>query len=228
MPRTREPDEDYLDTIPPPQRVFYAEQALLGALLLEPWRLGNVTGIGPEAFSAAVQAVMFAAIRSVLAPDPAQHAEKVSWLDAVLSSARKQARGLTISYLHTVIQRCPWPHHASAYAQMVGADHAHRTLRAQAHDLAQTARPTPLCPTPSRPRTCPLAAPPGRAHGDVLAVWRAGVQLPARAWPMRAGTGAMRAGTGAMRAAGRSPSKARPPPEGRRPPKPPWKPPSPP
>ncbi|MEV0691228.1 DnaB-like helicase N-terminal domain-containing protein [Streptomyces sp. NPDC050388] len=147
MPRTPDLDEDDLDPIPPPGPVFYAEQALLGALLLEPWRLDDVTDIGPEAFSTAVHAAVFAAIRSLPAPAPVQHAENVKWLDAVLSSAREQTRGLNAAYLHTLIQMCPWPRHASAYAEMVEADHAHRTLRTHAQRLAQTAT-DPTLPHP--------------------------------------------------------------------------------
>ncbi|MFC4612900.1 DnaB-like helicase N-terminal domain-containing protein [Streptomyces maoxianensis] len=74
MPRTPDPDEDDLDTIPPPQPVFYAEQALLGALLLEPQRRDDVSGLGPDAFSTAAHSALFAAIRSLPAPDPVQHA----------------------------------------------------------------------------------------------------------------------------------------------------------
>lgn len=139
MPHAPDSDEDDLDTVPPPQPAFYAERALLGALLLEPWRLNDVTGIDPDAFSTVAHAAVFAAIRSLPAPAPAQHAENVKWLDAVLSSAREQARGLNASYLHALIQMCPWPRHASAYAQMVETDHARRRLRTHAQRLAQTA-----------------------------------------------------------------------------------------
>lgn len=148
MPRTPDPDEDDgLDTAPPPQPVFYAEQALLGSLLLEPWRLDDVTGISPDTFSTAVHAAVFAAIRSLPAPNPAQHAKSVEWLDAVLSFTREQTRGLNASYLHTLVQMCPWPRHASAYAQMVEADHARRTLRIHAQRLTQTAT-DPTLPNP--------------------------------------------------------------------------------
>ncbi|MER5896872.1 hypothetical protein [Streptomyces sp. NPDC001876] len=41
MPRTLEPDQYDLESIPPPSPVFHVEQALLGALLLEPQRLGQ-------------------------------------------------------------------------------------------------------------------------------------------------------------------------------------------
>lgn len=140
MPRTPSPDEDDLDTTPPPEPVFYAEQALLGALLLGPQRLGDVPGINPDAFSTAADAALFATIRSLPAPEPAQHMQNTKWLEEVLTTARETARGLTASYLHSLIQVCPRPLHAPAYGRMVEAEHARRRLRAGAQHLAQTAR----------------------------------------------------------------------------------------
>ncbi|MFP8887045.1 DnaB-like helicase N-terminal domain-containing protein [Streptomyces mangrovi] len=139
MPHPPEPDEDGLDAIPPPHVVFYVEQALLGALLLEPQRLRDVAGIGPETFSTAAHRALFAAIRALPAPDPAEHAHSTAWLDQVLTTARQQARGLTASHLHSLVHHCPWPQHAPAYARMVEADHTRRTLRAGAQRLVHTA-----------------------------------------------------------------------------------------
>ncbi|WP_407549072.1 DnaB-like helicase N-terminal domain-containing protein [Streptomyces sp. Pv4-95] len=141
MPRT--PDDD-LDTVPPPQPVFHVEQALLGALLLEPHRLSDVTGIASEAFSTAEHAALFASIRSLPAPDPLQHTKNTKWLDKVLAAAREQARGLSAPYLHHLIQVCPWPRHAPAYARMIEAEHSRRRLCAAAQRLTQTARDTLL------------------------------------------------------------------------------------
>ncbi|AIA06631.1 DnaB-like helicase N-terminal domain-containing protein [Streptomyces noursei] len=156
MPRTPASDEDDLDTPTPP--VFFAEQALLGALLLEPHRLGEVPGIGPEAFSTAAHSAVFAAIRSLPAPDPAQHAQNTAWLDKVLACARKQARGLSASYLHTLIQVCPRPRHAPAYARMIEAEHARRTVRTGAQRLGQAAGD----------RTHPQPVPAALAAADAL------------------------------------------------------------
>ncbi|MFG3038097.1 DnaB-like helicase N-terminal domain-containing protein [Streptomyces sp. NPDC048330] len=144
MPRTPDPVEDGLETTQPPHPVFHVEQALLGALLLEPQRLGSVTGIAPDSFSAAAHAALFAAIRSLPAPDPAEHAKNTKWLNQVLAAARDQARGLTASYLHTLIQVCPWPRHAPAYARMVEAEHSRRRLAAAAERVMQTAGDTSL------------------------------------------------------------------------------------
>ncbi|MFI6808136.1 DnaB-like helicase N-terminal domain-containing protein [Streptomyces luteogriseus] len=164
MPRTPAPDEpeDDLDDLPDthtPQPVYYAEQALLGALLLEPHRLTDIAGIEPDSFSNYAHGALFAAIRALPAPDPVQHAKDINWLNAVLAAAREHARGLTASYLHTLIQVCPWPKHASAYARMIEADHARRTLRAHAERLAQTATDV----------TLPHAVPATLAEADALA-----------------------------------------------------------
>jgi replicative DNA helicase len=133
MPRTTGPDEDA-----PPHPVFQVEQALLGALLLAPHRLGDVTGIAADSFSTATHAALFAAISTLHPPDPAEHAKNTKWLDRVLVTGREQARGLTASYLHTLIQVCPWPRHAPAYARMVEAEHARRRLQTAAEHLVQT------------------------------------------------------------------------------------------
>jgi replicative DNA helicase len=138
MPHAHEPDEDDLEAITPPQPVFHVEQALLGALLLEPHRLGDVTGIAASSFSTAAHAAVFAAISTLPPPDPAEHATNTKWLDRVLATGREQARGLTASYLHTLVQVCPWPRHATAYGRMVEAEHARRRLQTAAERLVQT------------------------------------------------------------------------------------------
>ncbi|WP_078625153.1 DnaB-like helicase N-terminal domain-containing protein [Streptomyces iakyrus] len=142
MPHPTDPyEDDDLDDLPdthPPQPVRYAEQALLGALLLDPHRLGDVTGITADSFSTAAHAALFAAISTLPPPDPAEHAKNTNWLNQVLATGREQARGLTASYLHTLIQVCPWPRHAPAYARMVEAERARRRLQSAAEHLVQT------------------------------------------------------------------------------------------
>ncbi|MFE0332805.1 DnaB-like helicase N-terminal domain-containing protein, partial [Streptomyces sp. NPDC058955] len=130
--------------------MFHAEQALLGALLLDPRHLGDVTGICADSFSTAAHASLFAAINALPPPEPDEHARNPTWLNKVLASGREQARGLTASYLHTLIQVCPWPRHAAAYARMVEAEHARRRLRAAAEHLLQTTHDASLPePVPS-------------------------------------------------------------------------------
>ncbi|GGJ04763.1 DnaB-like helicase N-terminal domain-containing protein [Streptomyces brasiliensis] len=138
MPHVPEPEEDDLDAIAPPQPVFHVEQALLGALLLDPHRLSDVTGIAADSFSTPAHAALFAAISTLPPPDPAEHAKNTKWLDQVLATGREQARGLTASYLHTLVQVCPWPRHAPAYARMVEAEHARQHLQTAAERLIQS------------------------------------------------------------------------------------------
>ncbi|WP_411140997.1 DnaB-like helicase N-terminal domain-containing protein [Streptomyces sp. x-80] len=140
MPPVPDPGEDALDVLPSPTPGDFAEQALLGALLLEPQRLGEVAEIAPDSFATAAHSALFGAISSLPAPAPVEHAQNTIWLDKVLTVARKQARGLSASYLHTLIQVCPRPRHAPTYARMIVAEHSRRTLRTGAQRLAQTAR----------------------------------------------------------------------------------------
>ncbi|MFI6012549.1 DnaB-like helicase N-terminal domain-containing protein [Streptomyces sp. NPDC051243] len=148
MPHPTDPyEDDDLDDLPdthPPQPVRYAEQALLGALLLDPHRLGDVSGIAADSFSTAAHAALFASISTLPPPDPAEHAKNTDWLNQVLATGREQARGLTASYLHTLIQVCPWPRHAPAYARMVEAEHARRRLQSAAERLGLTVHDTSL------------------------------------------------------------------------------------
>ncbi|MEV7395236.1 DnaB-like helicase N-terminal domain-containing protein [Streptomyces sp. NPDC091215] len=138
MPHAPEPDEEDLDTIAPPQPVFHVEQALLGALLLEPHRLDDVNGIAADSFSTAAHAAVYVAISSLPRPDPTEHAKNIKWLDRVLATSRELAPGLTASDLHALVQVCPWPSHVLAYARMVEAEHARRRLRTAAERLVHT------------------------------------------------------------------------------------------
>ncbi|MEW1794618.1 DnaB-like helicase N-terminal domain-containing protein [Streptomyces niveus] len=145
MPRTPDPIEDDLGSLPaPPPPVFHVEQALLGALLLEPHRAAGLTGITAEAFSTAAHAALFTAIRSLPAPDPAEHAKNTTWLNQVLTAAGEQTRGLSVAYLHRMVQLCPQPQHAPAYGRIIEAEHARRLVRAAAHRLIHTALDTSL------------------------------------------------------------------------------------
>ncbi|MEU1073520.1 MULTISPECIES: DnaB-like helicase N-terminal domain-containing protein [unclassified Streptomyces] len=139
MPNPIPDENDDLDDAPPPAPVHYAEQALLGALLLDPHRLDELGPIDPGHFSHQAHGEVFRAMRTVPAPDAEQHRTSPAWLNTVLAAARPHAPGLTVSYLHLLIQVCPWPQHAAAYARMILADHARRSLRLHAERLAQTA-----------------------------------------------------------------------------------------
>ncbi|QLE75262.1 hypothetical protein FGW37_29970 [Streptomyces rectiverticillatus] len=69
MARPEPPHEEIsLEEPAPPPAVHYAEQALLGALLLEPHRLQAVTALTPEHFGDPAHSALFAAMRTVPAP----------------------------------------------------------------------------------------------------------------------------------------------------------------
>ncbi|MEV0259039.1 DnaB-like helicase N-terminal domain-containing protein [Streptomyces sp. NPDC050732] len=143
-PASTDDEHDDLDALPPPQPVHYAEQSLLGALLLEAHRLDEIGLLEPGHFSNHTHGELFRAMRSAPAPGTEQHRTSPAWLNTVLAAARPHAPGLTASYLHTLIQVCPWPSHAATYARMIRADHARRSLRLHAGRLAQTAVDTTL------------------------------------------------------------------------------------
>ncbi|MFD9327822.1 DnaB-like helicase N-terminal domain-containing protein [Streptomyces sp. NPDC060065] len=152
MPHTPEPDEDDdFDLAPAPKPVHYAEQALLGALLLAPTRLADTEPLIAHDFDNHTHAALFTAIRTLPPPDPADHAKDTAWLNAVLDHARPHAPGLSASYLHALIQFCPQSKHAAAYARMIRADNARRILRGHAERLASTATdpglPNPVATT---------------------------------------------------------------------------------
>ncbi|MFD9715775.1 DnaB-like helicase N-terminal domain-containing protein [Streptomyces sp. NPDC059076] len=135
------------DPAPSPP-VHYAEQALLGALLLTPQQFNTLDTLESEHFGDPAHAAVFAAMGALAPPEAGAHAKEPVWLNAVLDHARPTARGLTASYLHTLIRTCPDPEHAPAYAQIVLSEHARRTLRTHAKHLAQTAT-TPIEPEPA-------------------------------------------------------------------------------
>ncbi|MEU8779946.1 DnaB-like helicase N-terminal domain-containing protein [Streptomyces sp. NPDC048606] len=139
MPQPNIPaaDFDLLD-VPPAPAVHHAEQALLGALLLEPRQLKALGSLHPADFASALHLAVFDAITSLTPPAPEVHAQQPVWLTAVLEHARPAARGLTAAYLHQVVSACPEPAHAPAYAAIVRAGHARRTLRARAEHLVLT------------------------------------------------------------------------------------------
>ncbi|MGW2650796.1 DnaB-like helicase N-terminal domain-containing protein [Streptomyces sp. NPDC001393] len=140
MPRPTDPyEDDDFDDLPPNPAVHYAEQSLLGALLLEPHRLADIGPLQADHFSNHTHGALLSAMRSVPPPDPEAHRTEVAWLNTVMEAARPEAPGLTASYLHTLIQVCPRPQHAPAYARMIRADHARRMLRMHAERLAWTA-----------------------------------------------------------------------------------------
>lgn len=137
-----------LEEPPADPPIRYAEQALLGALVLEPIRIKTLGRLGPEHFSVAMHGALFAAMAALTPPSPEVHAREPVWINALLDHARPQARGLTAPYLHTLAASCPEPSHAPAYAHMIMADRARLTIRAAAQRLIQAAT-DPVVPDPA-------------------------------------------------------------------------------
>ncbi|MFD3760483.1 DnaB-like helicase N-terminal domain-containing protein [Streptomyces sp. NPDC058622] len=140
MPNNPPPEADFtLGDIPASPPVHYAEQALLGALFLDPHRIKAIGRLDPTHFSSARHRALFAAMTELTPPAPDLHAKAPVWINAVHAQARPHSRGLALSYLHTLAGACPEPAHAPAYARMVRSDHARRTIRAHAELLIQAA-----------------------------------------------------------------------------------------
>ena len=162
------PDTDAEDLYEPTERppLHYAEQALLGAVLLQPALLQVVEDLGPWSFDSPVHAAVFAAMREVPTPEEMTSSTGLAWLTAVLAKAQPQAPGLTPSYMHTLISACPQPQHVAAYAVVIHAEHARRTIGLHAEQLAQAATDTTV---PDRPRHALSAADTLARHLDHLA-----------------------------------------------------------
>lgn len=137
-------DDEVLYDPPGPAPVDYAERALLGALLLEPALLADLEQLEADAFSNASHGALFSAMRRVPIPEPVRHQAGPFWVNAVLEAALPDARGLTISYLHTLISACPRLAHAPAYAAIIRAEHARRSIRLHSEHLARDAADTAL------------------------------------------------------------------------------------
>ncbi|MDX3855904.1 DnaB-like helicase N-terminal domain-containing protein, partial [Streptomyces sp. AK02-01A] len=139
MPPTADPHRNDLDDTAAPQPVDYAVRALLGALLRDPPQLKNVSSLDPAHLGDSTHRSLLTAMRTLPLPDPHIHAREPVWLNAVLAAARPEAVGLTGSYLHQLVEACPRSEHAAAYAHIILADHARRTLRAHAEQLGHAA-----------------------------------------------------------------------------------------
>ncbi|MFF9784168.1 DnaB-like helicase N-terminal domain-containing protein [Streptomyces nigrescens] len=121
-----------------------AEQAVLGAVLLEPGQLQQLGWLAPEHFHRPVHRALFAARRELHADrHPASAAESavpMSWVTDAVEEAGQHVRGLTASYAHGLISACPRPGHAPVYGRMVLEGAIHRSVTAHAIRLHQAAR----------------------------------------------------------------------------------------
>ncbi|MGW7019981.1 DnaB-like helicase N-terminal domain-containing protein [Streptomyces decoyicus] len=121
-----------------------AEQAVIGAVLLEPGQLRQLGWLTPEHFHRPVHQALFAALRKLHAdrhPAPtAESAVPLSWVTDTVAEAGRHVRGLNASYAHSLISACPRPGHAPVYGRMVLEGAIHRSVTAHAIRLHQAAR----------------------------------------------------------------------------------------
>ncbi|MEU0447537.1 DnaB-like helicase N-terminal domain-containing protein [Streptomyces tendae] len=121
-----------------------AEQAVLGAVLLDPDQLSHLGWLAPDHFYRPVHQALFGALRKLHGDGhPALSADgplPLSWVIDAVDEARLHVRGLTSVYAHTLIQACPRIEHAPVYGRMVLEGAIHRTIAQHAIGLHQAAR----------------------------------------------------------------------------------------
>ncbi|WP_329307122.1 helicase DnaB [Streptomyces sp. NBC_01260] len=121
-----------------------AEQAVLGAVLLDPGQLAHLDWLAPDHFDRPVHRSLFAALRKLRSDDhPALSADgpvPLSWVTDAVDEAGRHVRGLTVVYAHTLISACPRSAHAPVYGRMVLEGAIHRTVAQHAIRLHQVAR----------------------------------------------------------------------------------------
>ncbi|MEU9319569.1 DnaB-like helicase N-terminal domain-containing protein [Streptomyces sp. NPDC048295] len=121
-----------------------AEQAVLGAVLLDPDQLAHLDWLAPDHFYRPVHQALFAALRKLRSDGhPATGAEgpvPLSWVNDAVAEAGLHVRGLTAVYAHSLISACPRSEHAPVYGRMVLEGAIHRTVAQHAIRLHQAAR----------------------------------------------------------------------------------------
>lgn len=121
-----------------------AEQAVLGAVLLDPRQLAHLDWLAPDHFYRPVHQALFGALRKLRTDGhPALAAGDrvpLSWVTDAVAEAGHHVRGVTSEYAHALIQSCPRSRHAPVYGRMVLEGAIHRTVSAHAIRLHQAAR----------------------------------------------------------------------------------------
>ncbi|WP_327417145.1 DnaB-like helicase N-terminal domain-containing protein [Streptomyces sp. NBC_01233] len=121
-----------------------AEQAVVGAVLLDPGQLSQLEWLAPDHFYRPVHQALFAALRKLRGDGhPAVEGEgpvPLSWVTDAVAEAGLHVRGLTASYAHLLVSACPRPAHAAVYGRMVLEGAIHRTVAQHAIRLHQEAR----------------------------------------------------------------------------------------
>ncbi|MGK4581665.1 DnaB-like helicase N-terminal domain-containing protein [Kitasatospora sp. HPMI-4] len=123
-----------------------AEQAVLGACLLDPAQLGLLKEwLGPRHFYRPAHESFFAILLAqhtaghpALALDAGNEVKR-DWAITAITTATREVPGFSASYGHTLIATCPRPSHAAAYGRMVLETSVRRSLEEHAHRLLHAA-----------------------------------------------------------------------------------------
>ncbi|MGV9266627.1 DnaB-like helicase N-terminal domain-containing protein [Kitasatospora sp. NPDC003701] len=123
-----------------------AEQAVLGACLLDPSQVGALTGwLEPRHFYRpahegffAILLAQHAAGHPALAPDSGDEQNK-DWALTAIATAARDVPGFSASYGHTLASTCPRSEHAASYGRMVLETAVRRALEEHAHRLLAAA-----------------------------------------------------------------------------------------
>ncbi|MGF1425476.1 DnaB-like helicase N-terminal domain-containing protein [Kitasatospora sp. LaBMicrA B282] len=120
------------------------EQAVLGAILIDPRQLSRLDWLEPRDFYRPAHRALFSALRKLRDDgEPVLDAEgevPLEWLTATAAEAGRHVRGITPSYPHTLIAACPRPANAPVYGRMVLEASIHRTVAEHAARLLAIAR----------------------------------------------------------------------------------------
>ncbi|MZD08306.1 helicase DnaB [Streptomyces sp. SID5785] len=126
--------------------LVHAEQAVLGAVFLDPGQLEKLSGwLRPEHFERPAHAALYAAMLKLQAEGhPAVAADAdgpvpLAWLTDTVQQAGNHTRGLTAAYPHLLVSACPRPKHAVVYGRMVLEGAIHRSVALHAGRLQQAA-----------------------------------------------------------------------------------------
>ncbi|GAA0438106.1 DnaB-like helicase N-terminal domain-containing protein [Streptomyces luteireticuli] len=137
-----------LQGLPGRDVIVLAEQALLGALLVQPPTLTAVSGwVEPEHFYLPHHTSLYSAMCHLAKAGHPAVAEAhptaeqgLEWVQQAIARGAEETPALTPTYAHALISTCPQPKHASAYGHMVLADHTRRTVTEHAARLGQAVR----------------------------------------------------------------------------------------
>jgi replicative DNA helicase len=118
---------------------LHAEQALLGALLLEPTRVEDVRErLRPKHMYRPAHAALYRVLLDQPTP-PDAAITTATRVMTLVHAATAHTAGITPAYAHTLMAACPHPRNALTYARMIVDAADHRTVTAHAIRLEQVA-----------------------------------------------------------------------------------------